>query len=301
MPKPTILLTGVTGFVGSHLLKYLVKEKYKIVVLKRSTSDISRIKQVIGDVAIYNIDKERIELAFKNHKIDVVMHLASSYGKKQNYEDLIQTNIILGLELISLSINYEVKVFMNTDTFFNSKNVIQSYLSDYTTTKKHFLDWLSLKKDSIKIANMKLHHVYGEDDSHDKFSTWLFRELSAGNKSIKLTTGDQLRDFIYIQDVVKAYEVVMLENQSFHSMQEFNISTGRKHTVREFCTLMGHEILKDAQNVKEALLFGGKSDNLDEIMDVFNDNSALLELGWAPEFDLASGLHNMIGNTKRLV
>ena len=148
---------------------------------------------------------------------------------------------------------------------------------------------------------MKLHHVYGEDDSHDKFLMWLLRELSAGNKDIKLTAGTQLRDFIYIHDVVKAYEVVMLENQSSHSMQEFNISTGRKHTVREFCALMGHEILKDAQYAKEALLFGAKSDNLDEIMDVFNDNSALLELGWAPEFDLASGLHNMIGNTKRLV
>ena len=298
MLKPTILLTGATGFVGSHLLKHLVKEKYEVVVLKRSTSDVSRVEKVIGKVTTYDIDNDKIETAFQNHKINVVMHLATSYGKKQNYENLIQTNIILGLDLVSLSIKYEVDVFMNTDTFFNSRNRIQSYLSDYTTTKKHFLDWLSLKKDSIKIVNMKLHHVYGEDDSHDKFSMWLLRELSVGNKDIKLTEGTQLRDFIYIHDVVKAYEVVMLENRNFESLEEFNISTGNKHTVKEFSNLMGQEILKNAQSVKEALVFGAKSDNLDELMDIDNDNKALLQLGWRPEFDLVNGIHNMIANTK---
>ena len=150
MLKPTILLTGATGFVGSHLLKHLVKVKYEVVVLKRLTSDVSRIEKLIGTVTIYDIDNNKIETAFQNHKINVVMHLAMSYGKKQNYENLIQTNIILGLELVSLSIKYEVDVFMNTDTFFNTENRIQSYLSDYTITKQHFIDWLSLKKALLK-------------------------------------------------------------------------------------------------------------------------------------------------------
>jgi len=294
----TILLTGATGFLGSHILKYLVKKKYNIIILKRSTSDIFRVIDIVDRITIYDIDKKPIELAFKNHKIDVVMHLATFYGKKQNYEHLIQTNIILGLNLISLSVKYKIDVFINTDTFFNNKNTVQSYLSEYTTTKKHFLDWLSLKKDSIKIANMKIHHVYGENDSEDKFSMWLFHELSDGNKNIKLTTGVQLRDFIYVQDVVKAYEVVMLNNQSFESMQEFNVSTGSKHSVKEFCIVMGCEILKDYQSVKKVLLFGAKDDNLDEIMDVDNDNSSLLELGWRPDFDLVSGIHNMIVNIR---
>ena len=78
----TILLTGATGFIGSHLLEYLVRKGYEIVVLKRSTSDISRISKIINDVHTYDVDKTPIELAFKNHKIEVVMNLATSYGKK---------------------------------------------------------------------------------------------------------------------------------------------------------------------------------------------------------------------------
>ena len=61
---------------------------------------------------------------------------------------------------------------------------------------------------------------------------------------------------------------------------------------------MGYKILKDKRSVQEALLFGAKPDNPDEIMDVYNDNSALLKLGWKPEFDLDSGLDSMIANTK---
>lgn len=294
----TILLTGATGFIGSHLLEYLIRKGYQIVVLKRSTSDISRISKIINVVHTYDIDKTPIELAFKNHKIDVVMHLATSYGKKVNYEDLIQSNIIFGLNLISLSIKYKIDIFINTDTFFNNKNVVQTNHAEYTISKKHFLDWLLLKKGSVKIVNMKVHHVYGENDSDEKFSMWLFKQLRDGNKSIKLTTGIQLRDFIYVQDVVRAYEVIMLKHQDLESMQEFNIASGKKYTVKEFCIAMGNEILKNSQSVKKVLLFGSKSDNSDEIMDIDNDNNALLKLGWRPEFDLDKGIRNMVLNNK---
>lgn len=293
MARQTILITGATGFIGSHLVDYLVKKKYNIVILKRSTSDISRIKKNINCISAYDVDKQKIEIAFQNHKIDVVMHLATFYGRAQNYENSIQTNIIFGLDLIALSIKYGVEVFINTDTFGSS------YLADYVMTKKHFLDWLNLRKNSIKIANMKLHHVYGEADSHDKFVMWLLRELRAGNKAIELTSGTQLRDFIYVKDVATAFEVVMLKKKNFDSMQEFNISSGCKYTVKEFCILMAGKILKNKGSMQKLLIFGAKPVKSDEIMDVNNDNSALLKLGWRSEFDLESGLKSMIENTKR--
>ena len=128
---------------------------------------------------------------------------------------------------------------------------------------------------------------------------WLLRELSVGNKAIELTSGTQLRDFIYVKDVATAFEAVMLKKQNFDSMQEFNISTGYKYTVKEFCSLMGYKILKNERSVRKSLLFGVKPNDPDEIMDVYNDNSALLNLGWRPKFNLESGLDNMIANTKR--
>jgi nucleoside-diphosphate-sugar epimerase len=43
MTKPTVLLTGATGFLGSHLLEALIQQDYSVVILKRSTSNLWRI------------------------------------------------------------------------------------------------------------------------------------------------------------------------------------------------------------------------------------------------------------------
>ena len=47
MPSKTVLLTGATGFVGSHLLERLLKKGYKVVCASRETSDLWRIKHFI--------------------------------------------------------------------------------------------------------------------------------------------------------------------------------------------------------------------------------------------------------------
>ena len=62
--------------------------------------------------------------------------------------------------------------------------------------------------------------------------------------------------------------------------------------------LMGKEILNNTQSVNKVLLFGAKSNNLDEIMNIDNDNLALLKLGWKPEFDLVNGIHTMVVHIK---
>jgi nucleoside-diphosphate-sugar epimerase len=158
----------------------------------------------------------------------------------------------------------------------------------------HFLDWLGQKRDLIKVANMKLHHVYGEEDSEGKFSMRLVREISSGNKETKLTTGVQFRDFVYGRDVVNAYEIVMLNNHRFDSMQEFNVATGSKCTVRDFSLAIGYEILQSRKDVEDVLCFGARDGDPDEIMDADNNNRELLGLDWKPQFDLVSGVRKMI-------
>ena len=71
------MLTGGTGFLGSHLLKQLSDKDYNVIVLKRSYSDIWRIKEFIDQIKFYDIDKTAIEDIFKENKIDYVVHLAT--------------------------------------------------------------------------------------------------------------------------------------------------------------------------------------------------------------------------------
>ena len=79
-----ILITGATGFLGSHLLSELVREKYQLVILKRSSSDTRRIKEFLTQTKSYDIDKIDIETIFSKHQIEGIIHLATDYGKTNN-------------------------------------------------------------------------------------------------------------------------------------------------------------------------------------------------------------------------
>ena len=55
MNKTSILLTGATGFLGSKILNSLSKEKYSIIILKRSTSSLKRIKHFTNNQILYTV------------------------------------------------------------------------------------------------------------------------------------------------------------------------------------------------------------------------------------------------------
>jgi CDP-paratose synthetase len=70
----TILLTGATGFLVSHLLEALIKEGYQVVILKRSLSNTWRIDHLLDRVVSYDVDKQPLKTAFEQQKIDTVIH-----------------------------------------------------------------------------------------------------------------------------------------------------------------------------------------------------------------------------------
>ena len=54
-----VVVTGGTGFFGSHLIKGLLSNGYQIVLLKRSTSDLWRIDECISEIDLFNVDKDQ--------------------------------------------------------------------------------------------------------------------------------------------------------------------------------------------------------------------------------------------------
>ena len=86
--KKTILLTGATGFLGSRLLhKLLAKGIFHLVVLKRSTSNTSRIDDIIQsstDVEYIDVDtvaENFWKKYFSKNSVEVIIHCATYYGR----------------------------------------------------------------------------------------------------------------------------------------------------------------------------------------------------------------------------
>ena len=280
-----VLLTGATGFLGSHLLEALLTQGYKVTILKRSKSDTWRIHHLLERVSAFNVDQVDIEEAFKAEKVDAVIHTACSYGRQgQSTYEVVESNLGFSLKVLDAAINF------NTVTFFNTDTLLPKYLNAYSLSKKHFAEWLKQRSQVIKVVNLKLEHMYGPKDDQRKFVPWLIGQLEQGASRIPLTEGSQHRDFIYIDDVVSAYLLALKKAEQLHEYTELDVGTGELTSVRDFVSAIFAVYKSLNPDTKTQLGFGDIPIRKGEMMKVKVDNSVLKGLGWCAITQKTDGL-----------
>lgn len=283
----TILITGINGFLGSHLAKTLSKD-YKIVGLEYSVKNLFRLKDY--SFKVYSSDDET-DTIFKENKIFAIIHAATIYRRStEPIKNLILTNILLPVKLYELANCFNVTLFLNTDSFFNNENYNYSYLPDYTLSKKHALEWLKFIEGGCKLINMKIFHMYGAGDSQDKFIPQIISMLKNNEPYVDITSGKQTRDFIYISDVVAAYKLVLEKASLMEIYLEFEVGTGKETSVKEIIL----EIEKTIKS-KTKLNFGALNYRPNEIMKSKANIKALCDLGWKPQITIEEGLKSLEG------
>ena len=148
-----ILLTGATGFLGSHLLHALVENGCRVTILKRSFSDTWRINDCLDKVRSYDIDVVPLEKPFEEGgQFDSVVHTAVDYGRSDDAAiDTFETNLELPLRLIQTAASFNTASFLNTSTFFKSASTLYQYLSCYILSKRQFEDWGKIYANQGKI------------------------------------------------------------------------------------------------------------------------------------------------------
>jgi CDP-paratose synthetase len=290
--QKTVLLTGATGFLGSYLLEALLLKGYKLVILKRTTSKVWRIEHLMSQVIYYDVDIQPIELAFTDQRIDYVMHTACHYGRNNEcLSQIVETNLMFSLRILDACIKF------NTDTFFNTDTLLSKHLNTYSLSKKQFVEWLRQYSDKIQVVNLKLEHMYGPKDDVSKFVPWVISQLKKNVPEIKLTSGDQFRDFIFIDDVVSAY-ICTLENiESLGSFSQFDVGTGKLISIKNFIMKVKQRFEKVFEINKTVLLFGAIPKRPGELNTVNVNNKALIDLGWESRYSIEQGIGKMLPYT----
>jgi len=283
----TILITGINGFLGSHLAKVLSNE-YNIVGLEYSSENLFRLNDY--SFKVYS-SGEHLETIFEEHEIFSIIHAATVYRRDaEPIENLILTNILLPVKLYELANRFNVSLFLNTDSFFNNNKYNYSYLPDYTLSKKHVLEWLKLMEGGCKLINMKIYHMYGPDDSPGKFIPQIISQLKNNEPYIDTTLGEQTRDFIYIADVVSAYRLVLQKAaSSMEPFLEFEVGSGKETSIKEI-------ILQIKESVKSTteINFGAIDYRLNEIMDSKANNKTLCDMGWKVKYNVCQGVASTV-------
>lgn len=293
--KTCVLLTGATGYLGNYLLKALIRNKYFVVILKRKTSNIKKIPKS-NLIKFYDIHEDLSDLFKEIKNISIVIHLATCYGRnKESKKDIYNANLFFPKKLFNLCEEYGVDFFINSDT------ALASNLNYYSKSKNEFYLYATKRKKlpSLKFINMKMQYFFGPGDDKKKFPSMIIDSCLKNKEEVKLSRCEQVRDFIYIDDVVKAF-ILILKNRNKIAKQnfknEFEIGLGEGISLRELAIM-----IKKFTSSSTILNFGSIDYRKKEIMNLIADNKLLKIIGWRPEYSLKDGLIKVIREEKKRI
>jgi len=275
----TVLVTGGTGFLGANLVKSLIDKPYLIYVLKRSSSSLTRLEGIGNKIKYFNLDNS-IESFFESvTKLDVVIHLATNYGRNnEKEEEVIKSNLDFPSKLLDLSISFNVETFINADTSLPPE------VNIYTSTKKKFKSYAQkqVKKSNMKFCNLEIENFFGPNDSEGKFTTLVIKSCLNNSEFINVTEGEQLRDFFHINDLIECVEHLIKNSEKLEKgFYNLPIGLGKVISLKEFCALV-----KKKTGSRLKINYGAIPYRRNEIMNSVADISHIKKLGWSPRIPL---------------
>ncbi|MGP8321440.1 MAG: NAD-dependent epimerase/dehydratase family protein [Methanosarcinaceae archaeon] len=300
-----VFLTGATGFVGSHLLKRLIKEGCEVHISVRKSSSLWRIEDVVDNCICHTIDLtdfDGVKSLIKKIEPEVIFHLAA-YGvdyRQQNIYQSVNININATVNLFESFLENKGFRFVHTGTSLEyghenkplSEGDLLNPASVYGITKfasVQLLLFMSKQAQHGNLVILRPFGIFGELEGGHKFFPQVIDKLSRG-LPVQMTGGEQVRDYLYVDDLIDAYimaAAVPLKNV----VEIINIGSGNGIPLKEIALNMAKQL-----DVSENLLqFGALPYRSDEIMySVADIEKAKNVLGFQPKTPLEKGIKNMV-------
>jgi nucleoside-diphosphate-sugar epimerase len=290
-----ILITGSTGFVGRHLVIKLLKDKHEILELTIEPNVSTQLYGNKTEKFIINDDQEALVKCIESFKPEIVIHLASFLTSIDDYvtlNKLITTNIVFFCRLLDAVKNSGIKLFINTGTFaeyFKGDDIFDpAYLYAATkTASRSFLDYYS-KVYCFKQVTVVPYTIYGGQEDQKKIIDLIYDSISC-NSSIDLSPGEQVLDFIHIDDVTDFYLRLIENKDNLPQKSNFRLGVGNGHTLKQLA-----RIIEVILNQKTKIHWGGIPYRATDVMYAVADISKINF--WKPLITLEDGVAQYIKN-----
>jgi CDP-paratose synthetase len=285
-----ILLTGGSGFLGSALALNWLNGGHQLALLLRPTSQLHRLRGLkdLFDIGRCTTDAQ-VDAFVRQIQPEIVVHTACAYGRQgESSLQLFDANLRFGLVILQALQRTAQPV-----SFINTGSALDPAVSPYSLSKHQFAQWGRMQatqsNGKLKFVNVLLQHMYGPGDDASKFTTHVLHACQRNDPVLKLTAGEQARDFIYIDDVVSAYDTLLMQCKQLGVVQDIEVGSGVAPSIRKFVET-AHQLT--ASNTE--LLFGALPYRPNEAMHCLANIERMTQLGWTPAFDLNAGLRKTI-------
>ena len=294
-----VLITGGAGFIGANLARRLLDLGYEVNLILKDSTNIWRLENILSKLNIYKtnlLDREKLEEIIREIHPAIIFHLASyaNYRDQKESIEMAEVNIKGTLNLLMATRHIDYKIFVNTgssseygikNTRMTESDMLQP-VSFYGSTKASatLLSLAFAKEYKKPIVVLRPFSVYGTYEDKNRFIPTIIRSLIQG-RSIKITSGRQRRDFIFIDDVVDIYLRTISKGKKLAG-QILNMGTGKEHENDEVVKLLfkvaGKKVIVEKGAFAKRLW-----DNPHWVADI---SKAKKMLKWTPKYSLAEGL-----------
>ena len=295
-----ILITGGTGFIGSCLVRRLIKDKNNLHLIIRKNSDKWRIKDILKNVNLYYVDLnnfKELNKIIKRIKPQIIYHLAAYENYLEESRKNLETNIFGTLNLLDACNNVGYDIFINTGSSseygtksksMSEKDLLEpnSYYGIAKTSQTLLCQHLAREK-KMPIITLRLFSVYGPYEGPKRLIPTLINNCLNG-KDLSLVSPKTSRDFIFVDDVVEAYlKVTKLPKLAGHI---FNIGTGKQIFLKDIVSMVVK--ITDAK-IKHN--WGAMPDrSFDTNIWLADISKAKKMLKWQPRYNLKKGLEKTV-------
>ena len=294
MKKNMILITGGAGFIGSCLIKYLLKKKIKETIISIDNYSTGSIKNHINSKKVKYIrgDNKNINNILKKYKknIKIIFHFGEFsriYQSFKNYKKCLEFNLRSSFEVIEFAKINKIKIIYSATSSSLGNNGKDENLSPYAWSKsknieliKNYNKWFDLKYELVYFYN-----VYGPGQIKNSSMSAVIGIFETQYKKKKPLTvvrpGTQKRDFTHIDDIVRGCYLAWKKG----TQKEYMLGTKKSYSVNQIAKMFrtkikfiksrpgerfGSTMLND--NARKILGYKANIDIKDYISDFINKN-----------------------------
>jgi UDP-glucose 4-epimerase len=292
------LVTGGAGFIGSNLADALIAEGHDVSIIDNLSTGKRRNLPVQAEFFEIDISSPVVDKIFEEGEFDVVFHLAAQMDVRKSVENPgndAEINILGGINLLQSSVKHRIKKFIFSSTggaiygeqteFPASEEHAANPVSPYGVSKLAFEKYLYFYnfQHGLPYINLRYANVYGPKQNPEGEAGVMAifcMKLLKGERAVVNGDGFQTRDFVFVEDIVRAN----LLSLRFDSSMTFNVGSGIETDVNTI-----FDKIKTACGSSQPRINGPAKPG-EQKRSCITHGKIRKFLGWSPYVDLDAGI-----------